>query len=57
MTVETIPIDWAAKPVRSIDILGIRKAIPHRYPFLLVDKVDVLQEDKAAVGTKMVTIN
>ncbi|MDE2039066.1 MAG: 3-hydroxyacyl-ACP dehydratase FabZ [Elusimicrobia bacterium] len=51
------PIDWSAKPARSIDILGVRKAIPHRYPFLLVDKVDVLQEDKAAVGTKMVTIN
>jgi len=50
-------IDWNAKPVRSLDILAIRKAIPHRYPFLLVDKVDVLIEDKAAIGTKMVTAN
>lgn len=49
------PQDPAA--VRSLDIKAIRKAIPHRYPFLLVDKVDVLVEDKKAVGTKMVTIN
>ena len=50
-------IDWSAKPTRSLDILAIKKAIPHRYPFLLVDKVDVLIEDKAAIGTKMVTSN
>lgn len=50
-------IDWTAKPVRSLDVLAIRKAIPHRYPFLFVDKLDVLIEDKAAIGTKMVTVN
>lgn len=43
--------------LRTIDIAGIRKAIPHRYPFLLVDKVDITEEDKKAIGTKMVTIN
>jgi beta-hydroxyacyl-ACP dehydratase FabZ len=43
--------------MRIIDINGIRKAIPHRYPFLLVDRVEVTEEDKRAVGTKMVTIN
>lgn len=49
----------SSQPVlaRTIDIAGIRKAIPHRYPFLLVDKVEVIEEDKLAVGTKMVTIN
>lgn len=49
--------NWSAPPLRTIDTLGIRKAIPHRYPFLLVDKVEVLMEDKLAIGTKMVTIN
>jgi 3-hydroxyacyl-[acyl-carrier-protein] dehydratase len=44
-------------PVRVVDIAGIQKAIPHRYPFLLVDKVEVIEEDKRAIGTKMVTIN
>lgn len=50
-------IDWNAKPVRTLDILAIKKAIPHRYPFLLIDRLDVLIEDKVAVGTKMVTCN
>ena len=50
-------IDWKAAPVRTLDILAIRKAIPHRFPFLLVDRVEVLIEDKACVGTKMVTAN
>ncbi|MBI5209500.1 MAG: 3-hydroxyacyl-ACP dehydratase FabZ [Elusimicrobia bacterium] len=40
-----------------LDIAAIRKAIPHRYPFLLVDKVEVTEEDKKAVGTKCVTVN
>lgn len=31
--------------------------IPHRYPFLLVDSVDIQKEGKLAVGTKNVTIN
>ena len=56
-TPPTPQIDWNASPVRTMDIMAIRKAIPHRYPFLLVDKVDVLIEDKAAIGTKMVTAN
>ncbi len=57
MTTETTSTPQEPAAVRSLDIKAIRKAIPHRYPFLLVDKVDVLVEDKKAVGTKMVTIN
>jgi len=48
---------FSAAPVRTLDVLAIKKAIPHRYPFLLVDKVDVIQEDKYCVGIKMVTVN
>jgi 3-hydroxyacyl-[acyl-carrier-protein] dehydratase len=48
----------ASQPaIRVVDIKGIKKAIPHRYPFLLVDRVEIIEEDKRAVGTKMVTIN
>jgi beta-hydroxyacyl-ACP dehydratase FabZ len=61
MTAETAPTpaapDFTRAPVRSLDILGVKKAIPHRYPFLLVDKIDVIEEDKLCVGTKMVTAN
>ena len=51
------PSPFSAVPSRSLDILAIKKAIPHRYPFLLIDKIDVIQEDKYCVGTKMVTAN
>lgn len=40
-----------------LDIKEIQKIIPHRYPFLLVDKVIELEEGKKAVGIKNVTIN
>jgi 3-hydroxyacyl-[acyl-carrier-protein] dehydratase len=41
--------------VKTMDIKAIRKAIPHRYPFLLVDKVELLEGGKLVVGTKCVT--
>lgn len=56
MSTET-PAQPQPAVVRTVEINAIRKAIPHRYPFLLVDRVEVLEEDKRAVGTKMVTIN
>ena len=35
----------------------IQKIIPHRYPFLLVDKIEEVEAGKKAVGIKNVTIN
>ncbi len=35
----------------------IKAIIPHRYPFLLVDKIIEIDEAKRAVGLKNVTIN
>ena len=43
--------------VKTMDIRAIRKAIPHRYPFLLIDKVEVLEGGKLVIGTKCVTTN
>jgi len=56
MTTGTPPI--ASGPaLRTLDSVEIQKTIPHRYPFLLVDKVDIVEEAKKAVGTKGVTMN
>lgn len=35
----------------------IQQIIPHRYPFLMVDRITELEEGKRAVGLKNVTIN
>ncbi|MDD5072365.1 MAG: bifunctional UDP-3-O-[3-hydroxymyristoyl] N-acetylglucosamine deacetylase/3-hydroxyacyl-ACP dehydratase [Candidatus Omnitrophica bacterium] len=40
-----------------LDINDIKKILPHRYPFLLVDRVIELEDDKRAVGIKNVTMN
>ncbi|OGR98004.1 MAG: 3-hydroxyacyl-[acyl-carrier-protein] dehydratase FabZ [Elusimicrobia bacterium RIFCSPLOWO2_01_FULL_64_13] len=44
-------------PVRTLKIEEIQQAIPHRYPFLLIDRVEVLEEGKTAVGIKCVSMN
>ncbi|GAA0116708.1 3-hydroxyacyl-ACP dehydratase FabZ [Clostridium senegalense] len=41
----------------SLTIEEIQEIIPHRYPFLLIDKIDELEEGKKAIGTKNVTMN
>lgn len=40
-----------------LTIEEIKALIPHRYPFLLVDKVLELEAGKRAVGIKNVTVN
>lgn len=41
----------------DLDIEGVKRLIPHRYPFLLVDKVVDIKPDVSCVGIKNVTIN
>ncbi len=40
-----------------IDVNEIKTIIPHRYPFLLVDRVISLEKSKTAVGIKNVSAN
>jgi len=42
---------------REIDISGIMDVLPHRYPFLLVDRVIEIEQGKKAIGIKNVSIN
>ena len=42
---------------KILDSSDIQKILPHRYPFLLVDKIIELVPDKRAVGIKNVTTN
>ena len=39
----------------QLDALAIQKILPHRYPFLLVDKIIELEPLKRVVGIKNVT--
>jgi beta-hydroxyacyl-ACP dehydratase FabZ len=41
----------------TVDISGIMETLPHRYPFLLVDRIIDVDPGKRVVGIKNVTIN
>ncbi len=43
--------------LQAVDIGTIKRILPHRYPFLLVDKVVKIDGNRSAVGIKNVTIN
>lgn len=43
--------------VHMLDIEQIKAIIPHRYPFLLVDRILEMEDGKRAVGIKNVTAN
>ncbi|CRK74307.1 3-hydroxyacyl-ACP dehydratase FabZ [Nereida ignava] len=49
--------DAAQTDLKSADIGLIQRIIPHRYPFLLVDKVIDIDGYQSAVGIKNVTMN
>src|ERR1051325_636511 len=40
-----------------LDITQIQAILPHRYPFLLVDRIIEIEEGKRVVGVKNVTLN
>lgn len=43
--------------VGTVDIARIMHAIPHRYPFLLIDRVEDLVRNRSATGVKNVSVN
>src|ERR1700712_3876729 len=43
--------------VEAVDINGILKLLPHRYPFLLVDRIINIRGDSQGIGIKNVTVN
>jgi 3-hydroxyacyl-[acyl-carrier-protein] dehydratase len=47
----------ASAVIGPLDIKRVMAALPHRYPMLLVDRVESLDPDKGIVAIKAVTIN
>ena len=43
--------------LKSADIGLIQRIIPHRYPFLLIDRVEQIDGHATALGIKNVTVN
>ncbi|MDQ7079856.1 MAG: 3-hydroxyacyl-ACP dehydratase FabZ [Paracoccaceae bacterium] len=47
----------ATEELPSVDLAMIQRMIPHRYPFLFIDKVRDIKTGESAVGIKNVTMN
>jgi 3-hydroxyacyl-[acyl-carrier-protein] dehydratase len=54
MTTDTTATQAPALPLEAADIMGI---LPHRYPFLMVDRVIELEPGRRAVGIKQISAN
>jgi 3-hydroxyacyl-[acyl-carrier-protein] dehydratase len=50
-------MDGAGTTLKTIDIMRLMELLPHRYPFLLVDKIVNVRGDESGVGIKNVTMN
>src|ERR1700761_1493330 len=49
--------DSAGERVELVDIARILRAIPHRYPFLMIDRVVELVRNHSAIGIKNISAN
>ena len=47
----------AASALESADIMRLLRLLPHRYPFLLVDRIIDIDQDNSAIGIKNVSVN
>lgn len=54
---EEVKVEEEVKMIPEIRIDEIMKMLPHRYPFLLVDRVKNIVPGKSAIGIKNVTMN
>ena len=52
-----MPNDQQAKILKGADIARIMQLLPHRYPFLLIDRLENLDGEQSGTGVKNVTIN
>ena len=55
--VTAVESEPATSEKTSLDITAIQAILPHRYPFLLIDRVTKLERKKRIVAIKNVTIN
>ncbi len=46
-----------AETIDAVDIREILRLLPHRYPFVMIDRIVDVRGDEHAVGIKNVTIN
>lgn len=54
------PAEWVTNPEefpRVLEADDLLRLLPHRYPFLMVDRVIEIERDQSCIGIKNVTVN
>jgi 3-hydroxyacyl-[acyl-carrier-protein] dehydratase len=54
---DTTPTSPEGRTLNKLEIDQILKCLPHRYPFLMIDKIIDINGDESAVGIKNITYN
>jgi 3-hydroxyacyl-[acyl-carrier-protein] dehydratase len=54
---ETIEMDETVKTLETAEISDVLRLLPHRYPFLMIDRVIEMRGDEHGIGIKNVTFN
>src|SRR5580658_10541680 len=49
--------DSPGETIALVDIARVMHAIPHRYPFLMIDRVVEVVRNRSAIGMKNVSVN
>lgn len=57
MDAKTDPSPSENRELTSIDIDRILQLLPHRYPFLMIDRIIEVNSDDSAIGIKNVSVN
>jgi 3-hydroxyacyl-[acyl-carrier-protein] dehydratase len=55
--IEAVAMDEVVTKLEAADIAVILKLLPHRYPFLMVDRIVDMRGDEHGIGIKNVTVN
>jgi 3-hydroxyacyl-[acyl-carrier-protein] dehydratase len=54
---DTTPTPSEGRTLNKLEIDQILKCLPHRYPFLMIDKIIDIDGDDSAIGIKNITYN
>ena len=54
---DTVAVEKQGRQLTTLDIDDILKCLPHRYPFLMIDKIIEIDGDESAIGIKNISFN
>jgi 3-hydroxyacyl-[acyl-carrier-protein] dehydratase len=54
---DTVAVEKQGRQLTTLDIDDILECLPHRYPFLMIDRIIEIDGDESAIGIKNISFN